>query len=752
METESRRLILALAVMLVVIFGYQYVFNTFFPPPKPAPVAAPPASQPVGQPAATPAAPATGVAPPATTAAAGAPIYAFVSAEDLAEVPFGGQEGDALRMKLTPRGAALKDLELYAKDNKGRLLNRETPAGNEPHHLLRPVPDGGRDRYSFATYRIWIQEQANQSWSLDLEQVIWKVVEKAPHKVVFSTTLRAEQSAEDRLHLTKTYELHDGKPVFDLQLTIENVAAAPLTVWVEQDGPIGMCREDQQYDVPSLLVTQGRDGAVEVNKAHQRGELLKATKANEPVKLTVPDKGPVCWIVLANKYFGVFTRPLPLTLPLSANQQDYIATASGVVAAQQSEDDLGDLIARLETKPTQLAPGAQVRYPFEVYAGAKDADHVREADPAYAGKDKLYYEVSQVTSQRCCTFLWIQNLMIWLLEWIHAGVRNYGIAIMVLVIIVRSILHPLAVYQQKSMFRMQESMARIQPKMQALKERYANDKVRLNQETMKVWSEEGVNPLGQVTAFLPILIQMPILIALWNGLSIDVNLRHAPFDGWWILDLSSPDAFYTFIKPFNVPVLSEIPLIGGVFKGVPSINLLPVFMGLSMWLQQKYMPRPAMQAKLEAAKQQAAAGKPKSGPSPEDQLRQQQMMAYMMAVVFPLMFYKMPAGLNLYWMATNVFGIFESLIIRKQIEEAKKRRAAIGPLPPKKGGLLGRFFKHIAAQAEELQKKADQVGRLEGPKSPAPESREPPAPESRKPTAPDAGKSPAPDVRKRKRR
>jgi membrane protein insertase Oxa1/YidC/SpoIIIJ len=85
-------------------------------------------------------------------------------------------------------------------------------------------------------------------------------------------------------------------------------------------------------------------------------------------------------------------------------------------------------------------------------------------------------------------------------------------------------------------------------------------------------------------------------------------------------------------------------------------------------------------------------------------------MAYMMAILFPLMFYKMPSGLNLYWLSTNVFGIFESLIIRRQIEREKQRREREGPRPgARRPGLVGRFFKHIAAQAEGLQRKADSL-------------------------------------------
>ena len=137
-----------------------------------------------------------------------------------------------------------------------------------------------------------------------------------------------------------------------------------------------------------------------------------------------------------------------------------------------------------------------------------------------------------------------------------------------------------------------------------------------------------------------------------------------------------------------------------------------------MWLQQKYMPKPGMQAKIDAAKKDTGEKKPaKSGMTPEEQMKQQQMIAYMMSIMFPLMFYKMPSGLNLYWMATNVVGILESLRVRQQIAVEKQRRDELGPAPKKESGAIGRavsgWFKRMAAQAEDLQRKADELSKDE---------------------------------------
>ncbi len=710
MDGDARRILVAMAAAMAVIIGYQFLAQKFDPPPPPPPIT-------------TPAAPAPTIAPPGvsgpaptdigpTTGAATTPAqaYAFSMGADVGPIPLGGAEGDAFRIQLSPRGAALATLEFFAKDKDGHYVHRSELDVEEPYQVLTPVDDGQRDQYSFATYRIWIEEPNNQSWRLD--DVPWTVTEQSPHKVVFTTALRSQQGDQELLRLTKTYELRSDKPILDLDLSIENTSPAPLKIRVEQDGPIGIRKEHLQYDMRRLLTAQESEGRVELGKGYQHSKLKSATRDGEPIPLLNPERGPFLWTALCNKYFGVYTRPLPVT----GKYEDYIVGASGLVAfpGVAENQNPGDLLARLVTRPVELQSGGAVDYPFEIYAGPKDAKHLAKLGDEYADPTRLYYQAAQSADARCCcTFDWLRDFMVWLLDKIYYAVQNYGIAIIVLVIIVRGLLHPLTVFQQKSMFRMQDTMGRIQPRMNAIKEKYANDKTRQNQEMMKIWGEEGVNPLGNFVSFIPLFLQMPILIALWTALNTHVSLRHAPFDPWWIVDLSAPDAFWAFVPPIKVPILGDLPLLNRVFGEIASINLLPIIMGVSMWLQQKYMPKPHMKAKLEAAKKDRAEGKPARGMSPEDQMRQQQIMMYMMAIVFPLMFYRMPAGLNLYWLATNVFGIFESLLIRKQLDAEKKRREEEGPLPPrsKKPGLMSRFFKHIAAQTEGLQKKADQFGK-----------------------------------------
>lgn len=715
MDSEFKRLLLAMLVALGAYMGLRYVVGIVYPPsqgPTPATQpAAPPAegsdqarvaTQP-GQVAIQPDVP----PPPATTTTTTG--LSIRSSETTRKPVLGGREGDALRVELDPVGAGVTTIDLWAQDEKGRFVHRATPDENEPYEIIHAIDAGVAMRRSFTTDRIWI-EDFKQGY--DLSEVLWHIASESPTQVVFSASLVGQDDGQPLIHLTKTYTLRDDKPVFDIHLQTDNRSGRPLSIWLEQNGPIGINAEHHQYDMRKLLVTQKSASTAEMT-GWTRNDLHSAARDPDKrvEKLLDPDREALLWTALANKYFAVYTRPVA---DVTDGLREPVRQVYGTVAVPGTDENLGDMIARLRTAPLDLPPQATTAVQFEIYAGPKDPEYLRKVDPAYTDKAGLYYQLAQSADQRCCcTFEWLRELMVWLLESIHFVVRNYGIAIIILVIIIRSLLHPLTVFQQKSMFRMQESMSRIQPKMQAIKEKYPNDKVKQNQEMMKMWGEEGVNPLANFVSFVPLFLQMPILVALWTALNTDIHLRHAPFwivPGHWIEDLSAPDGFLTF-SPVHVPIVSWIM---GEFT---SLNLLPILMGVSMWLQQKYMPKPHLKAKLEAAKAQKAENKPQSGMSPEDQLRQQQIMMYMMSFLFPLMFYKMPAGLNLYWLATNVFGIGESLLIRRQLDREKSEREKRGPAPPKpkRGpGPIGRFFKHIAQQAEELQKKADELSEQDG--------------------------------------
>jgi len=309
-----------------------------------------------------------------------------------------------------------------------------------------------------------------------------------------------------------------------------------------------------------------------------------------------------------------------------------------------------------------------VEVAFDCYIGPKSKPAFQEVE-AYRKRD--YYAVIS-ESFLCCAPGPLVGMMMWLLNACHAiPPYNYGIAIIVLVLVVRAALHPITKKSQVNMMKMQKQTAKLQPKIQAVKEKYANDRGKMNQAVMEIYREEGINPAGNLLSCLPMLLQIPIWGALWTALAHTIEMRHAPFDGWWIKDLTRPDA----LIPFGQAI--KIPLIHYIMNGpIEAFNLLPILLGLSQILQARFMPR----------------GSPstQSGGNP-DQLEQQRKMMMFMSIFFIFVLYNAPSGLTLYIMARP------------------KSQGPGKPGEPRSKSWLQKKF-------ESLQKHAEEAKRIESPR------------------------------------
>jgi YidC/Oxa1 family membrane protein insertase len=197
-------------------------------------------------------------------------------------------------------------------------------------------------------------------------------------------------------------------------------------------------------------------------------------------------------------------------------------------------------------------------------------------------------------------------------------------------------MHPVTKKSQVSMSK----MGKLAPMAEQIKKKYAGNKAEMNKQLMALYKEHGASP---IMGMLPLFVQMPIWIALWSAVYTSIDLRGAAFLPFWITDLSAPDALVRFST-------ITIPLLG--WK-VDSLNLLPILMGVAFYLQQKLMPSQATAPTPEAA-------------------QQQKMMMFMMPLLFPLMMYKAPSGVNLYIMASTFAGVVEQYVIRKHIREREE--------------------------------------------------------------------------------
>jgi len=226
----------------------------------------------------------------------------------------------------------------------------------------------------------------------------------------------------------------------------------------------------------------------------------------------------------------------------------------------------------------------------------------------------------------------VSAAVLWSLLKLHTIIPNYGIVIILISVFTKVLFYRLTHKSFKSMRDMQA----LQPRLQALKEKYKNDRQKLSQETMKLYKEAGVNPLG---GCLPMVLQMPVFITLFNVLRNTIELRQAPFFAW-MNDLSQPDVLAT------LPV--SLPLLGN------AVSVLPVLMGAGMLIQSRIGG--------------SIAG-------PESSATQSKALQHMLPIVFTVLFYKMPSGLVLYWLVNTVLSIWQQYYINKGAEKAERERA-----------------------------------------------------------------------------
>jgi len=297
--------------------------------------------------------------------------------------------------------------------------------------------------------------------------------------------------------------------------------------------------------------------------------------AEEPFKATIAGG----WIAMIQHYF------LSAWIPDAQQNNNYSTRVTSG----------GFNIAGFTTPPLVLDPGQQGELGAEFYAGPKDQYRLKEISP--------YLDLSVDYGW----LWWIAQPLFWLLTKIHSFVGNWGVAIILLTVLIKAAFFKLSATSYRSM----ANMRRVQPKMQDIREQYADDKQKQSQAMMELYRKEKINPMG---GCLPILVQMPVFIALYWTLMESVELRQAPFI-LWIKDLSVMDPYF----------------------------VLPLLMGASMFFMQMLNPPPPdpMQAKI---------------------------MKWM-PVVFTFFFLWFPAGLVLYWVVNNLLSMAQQYVITKQIEK-----------------------------------------------------------------------------------
>jgi len=288
------------------------------------------------------------------------------------------------------------------------------------------------------------------------------------------------------------------------------------------------------------------------------------------------------------KFVGLRDRYICLIVePQSAGWSGFIKKINN------SESELG-----LVNNVPPLAPGQIKQYNFRIYLGPQDLKHINLVKSEWAAM--VNYGV----------FDFIAQVILQILEILYSIVHNWGWAIIILSILIYLLLFPLTLKQMRSMKNMQA----LQPEIEELRKAYKNNPQKLNKEIMELYRKNKANPLA---GCLPLILQMPIFIALYQVLMRSASLKGATF--LWIKDLSGPDRL--FLLPFSIPILGN------------ELNILPILMAIGMFVQQRFS-------------MVATAG---------SSAEQQKMMMILMPLMFGFIFYHMPAGLVLYWFVNSLF-------------------------------------------------------------------------------------------------
>ena len=390
----------------------------------------------------------------------------------------------------------------------------------------------------------------------------------------------------------------DDKYMFTIVDSVANSGSAPATV--------------QPY---ALVLRHGRPTVGGYSVLHEGfvgvfgdGGVQEVTYANiEKATGKVNSfKGDGGWLGFTDKYWGSAVIPVQ-SAPIEAR-----FSASGTV---QPVDYQADFLG----KEQSVAPGATVETTTRVFAGAKEVSTIDN----YASKLGIKKFDLMIDWG---WFYFITKPLFLLIDAIYHFVGNFGVAILIVTVMVKLAFFPLANRSYNSMAKMKK----IQPQIAALKDLYPDDRVKQQQEQMELFKREGVNP---VAGCLPMVIQIPVFFALYKVIFITIEMRHAPFFGW-IRDLSAPDPTNIFtlfgLIPWNPTALP-------VFGHFLALGIWPLVMGVSMFFQMKMNPEPTDPV-------------------------QKQMFSWM-PVIFTFMLGTFPAGLVIYWTWNNTLTVLQQYYI-----------------------------------------------------------------------------------------
>ena len=581
---DSKNTILAIVLSGLVLLVWQYFFGLpYLEKQKQAQQQPQQQSQPVAGSPQRPQEPGSGAQLP-TTPVTGQPEHPISRAEALAKSPRIEVDTPRIRGSIALAGGRIDDVAL-------KQYHESVDPNSPDIELLSP---SGSPHPFYAEFG-WLAP-AGSAMKLPSPETVWRQQGSGSLGVDRPVTLVWDN--REGLEFRRTISV-DDKYLFSVRDEVVNKGQAPVTL-----SPYALI--SRHGTPPTLGYYILHEGLIGVLGDQGLQEVTyKAMDDKKRLAFNITNG----WLGITDKYWAATLLP-DVSAALHA---EFSAGTVGSTKTYQT-DYLLD--------PQTIAPGTTGTAQARLFAGAKEVSVIDSYEKAlHLNRFELLIDWGW--------FYFITKPMFKLIDYFYRLVGNFGVAILIVTVLVKLLFFPLANKSYASMAKMKA----LQPQMQAVRERYPDDKVKQQQEMMELYKKEKINPLA---GCLPIVIQIPVFFSLYKVLFVTIEMRHAPFFGW-IKDLSAPDPTTVFNlfgliswDPSHLPVLGPFLMLGA----------WPLVMGVTMWLQMKLNPAP---------------------PDPT-----QKMMMDWMPVIFTFMLSSFSAGLVIYWAWNNLLSVIQqSIIMRK---------------------------------------------------------------------------------------
>jgi YidC/Oxa1 family membrane protein insertase len=593
--TDNRNTILAVILSGIVLIAWQYFYNV---PQMEKQRAQTQTQAELAKPTAqtTPGSTTPGVTPSANAPAnAPAAAAAAVVSRDtaIAATPRVKIETPSVIGSISLKGARIDDLSL--------VKFRETVDPASPPIVLYS-PSNTASPY-YAEFG-WVPASGSTARIPD-QNTVWQ--QEGTGSLSPSNPVTLKYDNGDGLTFRRTIAI-DDRYLFTIRDDVTNVGTAPVTLY-----PFALISRHGTPQVSGYYILhEGLIGYLGADGLQEYG--YKKIDDAKSVAFNVTD----AWLGMTDKYWASALLP-DATAKLQAR---YSSNLVGTVRTYQTD---------YLQEPQTVAIGGTASANARLFAGAKEASVVGINFP-FAGLGGYNKQLGLNHFDLLIDWGWfyfITKPMFLALDWFYHLVGNFGIAILLVTVLVKLLFFPLANKSYASMAKMKS----VQPQLAALKERYPDDRQKQQQEMMEIYKKEKINPIA---GCLPVALQIPVFFSLYKVLFVTIEMRHAPFYGW-IKDLSAPDPtnLFTLFGLLHYDP-TQLPLFGHYL----ALGIWPIIMGITMWFQMKLNPTP---------------------PDPT-----QQMIFAWMPLIFTFMLAGFPAGLVIYWAWNNTLSVLQqSFIMRK---------------------------------------------------------------------------------------